>query len=307
MVKQGQAFTAAVALVASLAGCTSSPYREVEVRMAGPPAAVRRDPRPAAGDVLRISVAAMESPRDTYAAYSRLFDRIAIRSGARIEFVQRRTYREINDLLAAGELDAAMVCTGGFVDLRRRAPGAVELIAVPVAQGRSTYESLVIVPAASAAERIEDLAGRRFAFTDELSFSGHAYLVHYLHGRGQVPERFFAGTTFTGSHDRSVSAVANGILDGASVHGHVYERLVARDASLRARTRVIHRSPHFGMMPVVVSKRLPAEMRDRLREALLALADDPLGAEALRAIELERFAPPPPGLYDTAFAVMEPH
>jgi phosphonate transport system substrate-binding protein len=293
------------ALAALAISCDASPFRAVDVDLA---------PRSEAGSggseagkqrTLRFSVAAVESPRDTYSAYSQLFERLGNRLGLGIEFVQRRTYREVNDLLASGRLDAALVCTGGYLDLVRRSPGAVELIAVPVADGKSTYESVVIVPASSPALRVEDLEGRRFAFTDELSFSGRAYLVRHLRELGRDPDRFFASATYTRSHDRSIAAVARRLVDGAAVHSLVFAHMLERDPQLSRRVRVIHRSPPFGMMPIVASTRLPAAERDRLRRVLLDLARDPEGAAALEILRIDGFVSPEPGLFDSAALVAD--
>lgn len=292
-----------VPLACALAACDGQAYREVALAPAPAPAAPLAAARPAR--TLRFSVAAVESPRDTYATYSRLFERVGQRLGMRIELVQRRTYREVNELLAAGQLDAALLCTGGYIDLERRAPGSVEVLAAPLLDGRPTYESVVIVPASSAARSLAELAGARFAFTDELSFSGHAYVRRAIADLGRDPERFFGSTIYTQNHDRSIAAVASGLVDGAAVHGFVLEHLLRSDPALRSRVRVLHRSPAFGAMPLVVSTRLDPGLRARVRDVLLALSDDAEGVAALRALEIDGFVSPPPGLYDSAKRVFE--
>jgi phosphonate transport system substrate-binding protein len=291
--------------VAALLACDSTRFREVEVGAAAAPPAAASGGGPGAARVLRFSVAAVESPRDTYAAYSRLFERMGERLGVRIEFVQRRTYREVNDLLASGRVDAALVCTGGYLDLQRRAPGATEVVAVPLLAGEPTYRSLVIVRADSPASSMEDLERKRFAYTDELSFSGRAYVLRWLVDHGHAPGRFFASTIYTNSHDRSVSAVLAGIVEGAAVHSAILDHMLRDDPSLSGRLRVIHRSPPFGAMPVVASTALPRETRARLREVLVSLASDPEGAAALRVLAIDGFEPPRPGLYASAQRVVE--
>lgn len=295
------AFGLAVALLA----CDATRFREAEVIPAPTGAAPAEASPPGLARALRFSVAAVESPRDTYAAYSQLFERMGERLGVPIEFVQRRTYREVNDLLAAGRLDAALVCTGGYLDLAARSPGAVELIAVPLLDGEPTYRSLVVVRADAPFTSLEELAGARFAFTDELSFSGRAYVLDWLRRNGHDPHRFFASTIYTQNHDRSVKAVAAGLVDGAAVHSAVFDHLVREDPSLTSRVRVVHRSPPFGAMPVVASTALPPEMRARLREVLLQLARDPEGAEALRVLAIDGFQVPSPDLYGSAQRVVE--
>ncbi len=273
-------------------------YPEVEVDLTAPspaPAAARAPTR----QPLLVSVAAIQSPTSTFVAYSRLFDRMESLLGTDIRVVQRRTYREVNDLLVAGKLDVAFVCTGGYLDLAQRAPGAVEVIAVPVVAGTPTYRSIIVVRADSPIESLVDLAGKRFAFTDDLSLTGYAYPMQRLRALGLPADRFFGATVFTHGHERSLNAVARGLVDGAAVSDQVYLALT-RDAALAGELRVIDRSPPFGGPPVLVSSRLAPSVKEQLRRVLLGLADDPVASAALRAIGTERFVAPEPGLYDDA-------
>lgn len=299
-------FSPVVLLVALVAGsaCERSPFREVGVSFQAPTVEAPA-PRVKVGRQLRISVAGMESPSDTYASYSRLFGAVAQRFGAEADFVQRRTYAEINQLLLDGELDAALLCTGGYLDLVRRDPGSVEVLAVPRVGGADTYQSLVIVPVASPVQSLAQLEGARFAFTDELSLTGRSWVMHELRRRGRRPDEFFSSTVFTRSHDRSVAAVARGVVDGAAVHSVVFQHLLEKDPTLLRQVRVVQRSPEFGMTPVVVSRRLPEEERARLREVLLGLAADPQGQALLGPLRIDGFTVATPGLFDSAYDVVQ--
>jgi phosphonate transport system substrate-binding protein len=301
--RRGLKSWALLVLLGALGGCESTRFREVSVDpaipSAPPPAAVE----PLSKRALRVSVAAIESPSDTYVMYSRLFRRMSERLQMQVEFVQRDTYRKVNDLLVSGKVDAALLCTGGYLDLEQRAPGAVEVLAVPVTDGEPTYRSLIIVPA-DGVRSLEALRGKRFAYSDELSFSGRAYAKWVLRRAGIDPRTFFGSTLFTQNHDRSVRAVAAGVVDGAAVHGRILTHLIGEDPALADRVRVLHESPPFGAMPLVVSTSLPAEFRAHLRAVLLSLHQDPEAGLALSTLGLDYFVLPPPGLYDTARQVM---
>lgn len=296
----------AVVLLLGLAGCERSPFREVQVSFEAPVVDSPAVHREGSAPHFRVSVAGMESPSGTYSGYSRLFGEVAHRLGLEADFVQRRTYSEVNQLLIKGELDAALLCTGGYLDLARRDPNAVELISVPVINDSDTYQSLIIVPASSPVQSLRELAGTRFAFTDELSLTGRAWVVHELRTMGRTPETFFGATVFTRSHDRSVAAVARGVVEGAAVHSIVFQRLLEKDPDLLNKVRIIQRSPEFGMTPVVASRRLPPEARARLREVLLGLATDPGGAALLKPLRIDRFEVPPAGLFESASEMLEP-
>jgi phosphonate transport system substrate-binding protein len=110
--------------------------------------------------------------------------------------------------------------------------------------------------------------------------------------------------TFTHSHDRSIDAVAKGVVDGAAVDSLVYDELVRSSAEIRAATRVIHRSPPYGVSPVVVSTRVPPERRAALRKALLKLHEDPEARAALGLVGFDRFTAPAPELFAGASALL---
>lgn len=288
----------------ALAACPSTPYPEVRIELSSGP--VAKAPAAVAPDTLRFSVAAMVSPQDTFAAYTKVLDRLGELLGVRVELVQRRTYGEVNDLLAAGKVDAALICTGGYLALEREHPGSTEVLAVPTIGGESTYRSYVVVPADSRAHSLAELEGTRFAYTDEISLSGRLWVVDELRRRGRDPNAFFGSVQLTGSHDQSIDAVARRVVDGAAVDSLVFDQLAAAKPALAAATRIVARSPWFGAAPVVASTRLTRARRTQLRDALLALARDPEGASALRAAGLDGFVAPPPHLYDSAALVAGP-
>lgn len=140
--------------------------------------------------VLRVAVSAMTSPQETFHLYNDLMDHIGKRTGRRIQFVQRRTYAEVNDLLLRDELDLAFICTGAWVDLEPS--GQVELLAVPQIRGQATYRSYLVVPRDSPAAALQDFSRARFAFTDSLSLTGCWHVRDALARRGLRPEVYFS-------------------------------------------------------------------------------------------------------------------
>lgn len=246
---------------------------------------------------LRIAVAAMISPEETLTVYQELMDYIAAKLGHPVEMKQRRTYQEVNDMLGTGKLDAAILCSGTYVHAKRQY--GIELLAVPVINGSPTYRSYIIVPQSSTAASLEELHRKRFAFTDPLSTSGYLFPVYYLVSRGRQPATFFAKTLFTYSHDNSIEAVAEGVVDGAAVDSLIYDYLQGTNPSLVARTRVIHRSPPFGAQPVAVPKNLDQAITRALRDLFLGLDQDPGGREILKKLGVDRFIRGDDSLYNS--------
>lgn len=246
---------------------------------------------------LRIAVAAMISPEETLSVYQELMDYIAVKLGRPVEIKQRRTYQEVNDMLGAGKLDAAILCSGTYVHAKRQY--GVELLAVPVIHGSPTYRSYLIVPSSSTAASLEELHRKRFAFTDPLSTSGYLYPVYALISKGRQPATFFAKTLFTYSHDNSIEAVAEGVVDGAAVDSLIYDYLQVTKPALVARTRVIHRSPPFGAQPVGVPRTLDPTTKRALRDLLLSMDQEAAGQGILKKLGVDRFIAGDDSLYDS--------
>lgn len=246
-------------------------------------------PTPAEQDVrpLKVAIAAVISPQGTAESYAPLLDYLSDKLDRPIERLQRRTYAEVNELLRTGEVDLAFVCTSSYL-LGKRQFG-LELLVAPQVNGETTYSARLIVPADGTAERIEDLRGKVFAFTDPNSFTGRIYPTYLLQQIEETPEGFFARTFFTYSHDDAIRAVADGVADGASVDSLVLDFALKRQPDLAERLRVIHVSPQFGMPPVVVSPDIRPQLRAELEAILLEMYNDLDGLAALQALDYDRF------------------
>ncbi|MEK6753766.1 MAG: phosphate/phosphite/phosphonate ABC transporter substrate-binding protein [Chloroflexota bacterium] len=236
---------------------------------------------------LRVAVAAVISPKGTVESYSPFLNYLEEKLNRPIELVQRRTYLEINDLIEHGEVDVAFVCTSAYVE--GHDTFGMELLAAPQVNGETVYNSVLIVPSSSTAQSMSDMRGKVFAFTDPISLSGRVYPTYLVHELGFTPEDFFARTFFTYSHDEAIRAVASGVADGAAVDSLVYEFAITRDPSLAEKTKVIHRSPDFGIPPVVISPLTRPQVKADLQSLLLAMAYDPNAQDALSSIGVQGF------------------
>jgi phosphonate transport system substrate-binding protein len=247
---------------------------------------------------LRVAIAAVISPQGALESYTPLLHYLESKLGRPVERIQGSTYAETNEVLQSGLVDIAFVCTGAYI--KGSAEFGMEILAVPEMDGESVYYSWVIVPANSSAQEIEDLRGSTFAFTDPLSLTGWMYPNYLLLQRGQRSEAFFSQTFFTYSHDRAIHAVAEGFAEGAAIDSLIFNYLIEREPSIADQVRVIHRSPAFGMPPVVVNPRIEPELRAELQELLLNMPGDPDGLAALEALGVDRFVLTEDDLYKSA-------
>jgi len=211
--------------------------------------------------------------------------------------LQKPTYAEINGLVRDQHVELAIVCSWPYVQGNREF--GMELLVAPQVQGERVYYSYLVVPRWSTANSLEDLRGAFFAFSDPLSNSGRLAPTYQLYLLGETPDSFFSGYVFTYSHDNSIMAVAEGLVDGAAVDSLVYDQMLAQDPGLGGKTRVIARWGPYGIPPVVVSPELDPQLKAELRELFLGLEGSAEGKSILNDLGIERFVLVQDELYDS--------
>lgn len=248
--------------------------------------------------VLVFAMSTMVGAEATFSGYEELVKRVCREAGLNSRFVIFPSYAEVRRGLEEGTVDTAFVCTGTYV--HAAAGGRIKLLVQPEFPDGLDYRCLILVPAESRSQTLDDLRGATVAFTDPESNTGCLVPSVELTVRGHDPRTFFNKVIFTSSHDRSIRAVAAGLVDAAAVDSLVWEFLARREENLRRGVRSIWRSPPYGPPPVVVRQGLEPAIENALREAFLALDRDAEGARLLSAIEIKRFVPPEPQAYATA-------
>jgi phosphate/phosphite/phosphonate ABC transporter binding protein len=212
-----------------------------------------------------------------------------------VKFVQRQTYKEVTDLLLNGNLDAAWLCGYPFVRNREK----LKLLAVPIFAGKPLYRAYLIVPTSDTQTKdLDDLKHKVFAFSDPNSNSGFLYPQVRLLKMGIEPRHFFAKSFFAWSHRDVVKAVADGVAQGGSVDGYVWETLAKYEPALTAGTRPVIKSEEFGFPPLVTRKDISQQDFLILQQALLDMSSVTEGRGLLRRMNLDGFVEGSESLYD---------
>ena len=243
----------------------------------------------------------MITPVDAVKYYQDVIDYIGQEIGRPVQMVHRRTYEEMDALLERGEVKVAFICSAPYVKNRERF--GVELLVAPSVHGKSTYHSYIIVHNDSAIKSFTELKGKTFAFTDPKSNSGKLYPTYLLKTMGSAPEKFFRRVLYSYSHNKSVEMVAKKIVDGAAVESIVYDHMLKTGSPYVKQTRIIKRSPPYGIPPVVVTRDIDPELRNKVKEAFLGMGKNGKGRVILDAMMIDGFIEVPDRNYDTIRAM----
>ena len=223
-------------------------------------------------------------------ARTRLFTR-ALEERLHVRVVERNvgTYDELEQAMTGGEIDLAWLPPLVFARLDQR---TVATAVATVIRPGDAYWSVILTSPISGitALDVDQLRGRRIAWVDPLSASGHVVARLGLAARGIDPRLTFASEVFAGSHQEALLAALEGRVDlaatfarcddsGRVVHGPRVEAGVApEDVVLLAL---------LGEVPpdlIAACNRLPQELRDAIRTAMADISGDEAMAPSLRAI-----------------------
>lgn len=219
--------------------------------------------------------------------YKKFLDYIGNKVGQKVKFIDKENYSEINDMLAAGEIDVAFVCGGPYVDGHKKF--GMELLVAPMAYGKTVYYSYIIAHKDSSIKSFENLRGKSFAFTDPLSNSGKLVPTYMLARMQESPKTYFGSYEFTYAHDKSIQAVAEGIVDGAAVDSLIWEYANRISPEFTSKTNIVRKSDPFGIPPVVVRPGMDPSLKKKLRGIFLGVHKDKEGKEILKGMMIDKF------------------
>lgn len=242
----------------------------------------------AKGEILRVAISSMTSAKQSIVDYDELLKYIEQNMNVRVEVIQRKTYAEVNDLIKADRVDMAFVCTAAYV--KGYQDFGMEILVVPQVRGGKTYQSYIITAKDLGINSFADLEGKRFAFSDPLSTSGSLYPLSKIKNMGLTPDSFFKEYIYTYSHDNSIKAVYEGLVDGAAVDSLVFQNILERNSAYSSQLKIIEKSPQYAIPPVVVRPGLESKLKEQLQGLFLNMHKDEKGKAILNNLYIDEFS-----------------
>jgi phosphonate transport system substrate-binding protein len=208
--------------------------------------------------------------------------------GVQINWRTATDYAGIIEGVKAKKIELARFGPASYAQCWIVTQGAVEPLVGDVDEhGTFGYHAVVLVKTDSPYQSIDDLKGKKFAFADPNSTSGHQAPRYFLREQGYDVDTFFGETAFSGSHENSVMALLNGTFDAVATWWNTEEYSNPRRMEMKGmippgQWRIIWKSPKLPSSPWAMPTFLPEQMRKDITEALFQMPkDDPAAWEAL--------------------------
>jgi len=190
--------------------------------------------------------------------------------GVPVNVVPTAGYGPVVEAMRAGKVDVATV--GPLTYLIAAQKGGVEpLVIRGRANGPATYQSCIFVRNDSPIRTLEDLIRDRakytFAFVDPASTSGHIIPRAFLESQGVDVEKDFRKMFFSSSHPTSLYTVIGGKVDAAAAMPAMIHTMEGNGKIKPGQVRILWESSEIPASPVVVRIALPADLKNKLRQA----------------------------------------
>ena len=242
----------------------------------------------ASGDEpLQVGLIPNENPEEVEAQYQPLEDYLKKELGREVELSVPTTYNAVVEAMVSGELDLAYFGGLTYVQARQRADVHPLFTEVNPRTGTTKYRSVIIVPADSDIEKVEELEGKDFAFGSVSSTSGSLYPSILLNQAGIDYRTDLGEVVYTGGHDTTAQAVANGRVAAGGLEDRILYGLQEDGIIGKDKVRVIEESDPIEGYPWVVRDALSDKDEQALTDAFLGI-EDPKLLDLLRAEDYQK-------------------
>jgi len=255
-----------LALFAAQVAAMDARYKDADGDMVAdtPPAAEQVDP-----PTLVFAYTPVEDP----AVYAKVWDgfiqHLAKVTGKRVQFFPVQSNAAQIEAMRASRLHVAGFNTGSN-PLAVSCAGFVPFAMMASKDNRYGYEMEIITHPGSGVEKVEDIRGKKIAFTTETSNSGFKAPSALLRDQFRMEAGKDYTPVFSGKHDNSILGVANKDYPAAAIANSVKQRMEARGAVKPGTTKVVYKSQTFPTTGYGYAHNLKPELANKIKEAFFS-------------------------------------
>jgi phosphonate transport system substrate-binding protein len=255
-------------------------------------------------DALTFAIVPTEESVAELELYKPITDRMAKMTGKSIEFFMPTSYASVVEGLLGGFVDVAVLGPYSYVIANEKDP-TIEVFATyakkpgHLQEEGPGYRAALVSKKGTKYTDIESLKGATVGLTDPGSTSGNLMpRVVFAEVIGMDIDKYFGKVAYTGSHELSTVAVAEGKVDAAFVATHRFDNVVNKGEVKLDEFVVLWQSDPIPQDPFVYRNTLCKDIRDNVAATFLGLKDEPNAKKFLANVKSNTFVPMTSADYD---------
>lgn len=217
-------------------------------------------------------------------------------TGYDIQIYVPTSYAGVVEALRFGKADVAFMSAWPSYLAVEKAGATLEIAEVreviigDTLTAETFYYSYWVVPKDSPYNTLEDLSGKRAAFSSPLSTSGYVFpmktmvetgLITVEKGKEVDPKSYFSDVVFAGGYSQAWEALKSNKVDVSIIAGDVSEKLYRE---VRENTKTIHEQGPIPSHGVVFSKEMDTDAKMKVKLAMLKMGTDDSTKQIMRKL-----------------------
>ncbi len=190
-------------------------------------------------------------------------------TGKRVQFFPVQSNAAQLEAMRAGRLHVAGFNTGAN-PLAVACAGFRPFAMMASADNSFGYEMEILTYPGSGIEKVEDIKGKKMAFTAETSNSGFKAPSALLKSEFNMESGKDYEAVFSGKHDNSILGVANKDYPAAAIANSVLARMIERNVIKAEQVKSIYKSQTFPTTGYGVVYNLKPELQAKIKEAFFS-------------------------------------
>ncbi len=217
-------------------------------------------------DTLIFAYTPVEDPAVYAKVWAEFLDHLAKVTGKKVQFFPVQSNAAQLEAMRAGRLHVAGFNTGSN-PIAVACSGFVPFTMMASKTGEFGYEMEIITYPGSGITKVEDIRGKKMAFTSETSNSGYKAPSALLGSQFKLVAGKDYEPVFSGKHDNSILGVANKDYPAAAVANSVMKRMIARGVVKPEQIKSIYKSQTFPTTGYGYVYNLKPELAEKIKEA----------------------------------------
>ncbi|MBB5047285.1 phosphonate transport system substrate-binding protein [Rhodopseudomonas rhenobacensis] len=247
-------------------------------------------------DTLVFAYTPVEDPAVYTKVWEGFLKHMEVVTGKKVQFFPVQSNAAQIEAMRAGRLHVAAFNTGSN-PIAVACAGFRPFAMMAAMNDEFGYRMQFITYPGSGIEKVEDIRGKKLAFTSETSNSGFKAPSALLRDQFKMEAKKDYEPVFSGKHDNSILGVANKDYPAASIASSVMDRMIARNVIKREQVKVIYASDRFPTSGYGVVYNLKPELQNKIKSAFFSFNWD--GSELLK--EFQKSEPPQEKFVEISF------
>ena len=211
----------------------------------------------------------VEDPAVYADVWSEFIDHMSKATGKRVQFFPVQSNAAQIEAMRSGRLHVAGFNTGSN-PLAVACAGFKPFAMMARADDSFGYEMEIITFPGSGIQKVEDIKGKKLAFTSQTSNSGFKAPSAILKADFNMQPGKDFEAVFSGKHDNSILGVANKDYPAASIANSVRKRMESRNVIKPEQINILYTSQTFPTTGYGVVYNLTPELQQKIRDAFFS-------------------------------------